>query len=430
MFGSEALEVAIGLAFLFLLMALICTAVKEWIEGIFKWRAMDLERALRNLLDDSSGEITARLFQHPMISALFQGRYDPSRLTSSAMTPGAGAKHVRLSSRRNLPSYIPAAHFATAFLDLVARGPIDDGTGGGDPTTHPPLSIAALRERAEALDSPFVRRAVLAAIDHSRGDLQQVAINIQRWFDGAMDRASGWYKRRTQAILFGIGFAAAAVLNVDALHVMQRLTSDKTFRAVVVNAAAQAESPASGASAPPGRRFDEARENIAALGMPVGWVKARDYGLSWVPLQRCSSAKAIAAGADSAGCTVDPGVYPWIPIGLGWLITAFAVMLGAPFWFDVLNKFMVIRSTVKPHEKSPEEGSEDRASKLGGKDASGGPVVSPGPSAPLPFAPAPDAARISTTSSPAITPAPAPSGESFAVNVWREGGANPKEIEL
>jgi hypothetical protein len=37
-----------------------------------------------------------------------------------------------------------------------------------------------------------------------------------------------------------------------------------------------------------------------------------------------------------------------------------AISLGAPFWFDLLNKFMVIRSTVKPHEKSPEESSEDR----------------------------------------------------------------------
>jgi hypothetical protein len=45
---------------------------------------------------------------------------------------------------------------------------------------------------------------------------------------------------------------------------------------------------------------------------------------------------------------------------LGWLLTAFAATMGAPFWFDVLNKVMVIRSTVKPHEKSPEEASEDR----------------------------------------------------------------------
>jgi hypothetical protein len=47
----------------------------------------------------------------------------------------------------------------------------------------------------------------------------------------------------------------------------------------------------------------------------------------------------------------------------GWLLTAFAVSLGAPFWFDALNKIMVIRSTVKPREKSQEEGSEDRKSK-------------------------------------------------------------------
>jgi hypothetical protein len=44
----------------------------------------------------------------------------------------------------------------------------------------------------------------------------------------------------------------------------------------------------------------------------------------------------------------------------GWLLTALAISLGAPFWFDLLNKIMVIRSTVKPHEKSPEEASEDR----------------------------------------------------------------------
>jgi len=37
----------------------------------------------------------------------------------------------------------------------------------------------------------------------------------------------------------------------------------------------------------------------------------------------------------------------------GWFLTALAISLGAPFWFDVLDKFMVIRGTVKPQEKSP-----------------------------------------------------------------------------
>jgi hypothetical protein len=44
---------------------------------------------------------------------------------------------------------------------------------------------------------------------------------------------------------------------------------------------------------------------------------------------------------------------------LGWLISALAISLGAPFWFDTLNRIMVIRSTIKPHEKSREQESKD-----------------------------------------------------------------------
>jgi hypothetical protein len=46
---------------------------------------------------------------------------------------------------------------------------------------------------------------------------------------------------------------------------------------------------------------------------------------------------------------------------VGILVTGLAISQGAPFWFDVLNKFMVIRSTVKPSEKSREQPSKDRS---------------------------------------------------------------------
>jgi hypothetical protein len=42
----------------------------------------------------------------------------------------------------------------------------------------------------------------------------------------------------------------------------------------------------------------------------------------------------------------------------GWILTAIALSLGAPFWFDLLNKFMVIRSTIKPQERSRIEKSK------------------------------------------------------------------------
>ena len=54
--------------------------------------------------------------------------------------------------------------------------------------------------------------------------------------------------------------------------------------------------------------------------------------------------------------------HTWGGLGLaivGWLLTAIAMTLGAPFWFDLLNQFMVVRSTIKPREKSEVEKSKD-----------------------------------------------------------------------
>ncbi len=65
----------------------------------------------------------------------------------------------------------------------------------------------------------------------------------------------------------------------------------------------------------------------------------------------------------------------------GYLITALAIMLGAPFWFDVLNKFMVVRATVKPKEKSPDEASEDRTRPGGSGRAPANDAGTGGPSA-------------------------------------------------
>ena len=48
---------------------------------------------------------------------------------------------------------------------------------------------------------------------------------------------------------------------------------------------------------------------------------------------------------------------------IGWLFTAFALSLGAPFWFDMLNKVMVVRSTVKPSEKSPDKAPDEPSKK-------------------------------------------------------------------
>ena len=394
MFNSETLEVAIGMAFLFMLMALLCTAAKEWLEGVLKWRAMDLERAVRTLLDDADGSLTAHVYRHPLIYSLFQGTYRPQDLTSSALTPGRGAQHMRLSERRNLPSYIPSGHFANALLDLVARGPVDADTAAD---AAAPLTVASLRQRAALLASPHLRRALLTAIDHSGDDLERLRANLQAWFDGTMDRATGWYKRRTQAVLFMFGLGAAVLMNVDALHVMQRLTVDKALRDVVVKQAEAAQAPQGSASSAK-ERFDETRVSIDKIGLPIGW---RDIGEKTDAKAGLPIPRQLCTNPNDDPCEPVKGLkQAWLSAAVGWLITALAVMLGAPFWFDVLSKLMTVRSTKKP--------AETEADKTRDTTPAAAPVTA-------------EKAAASTTADKPPT---------FEPHEWRDGFDNPRQVTL
>src|SRR5437762_14039335 len=109
MFGSDILEIAIGMIFVYLLLSLICSAASELIEGLFKNRATDLERGIRQLLNDPNGTgLVRKLYDHPLVSGLFKGTYDPGKIKDGAYQRGS-----------TLPSYIPARNFALALMDVV-----------------------------------------------------------------------------------------------------------------------------------------------------------------------------------------------------------------------------------------------------------------------------------------------------------------------
>jgi hypothetical protein len=328
MLGSTMLDVAIGIVFVFVLMSTVCSAIREAIEAKLKTRAAYLEQGIRELLHDLDGKGLAHsFFNHPLIFALYSGGYSKDA-QQRKQQPGL------LAQGGSLPSYIPARSFAIALLDLAAKGPVTDDVSS-DPAA-PVLSIDSVRASVLNLKNPPVQRALLAAIDTAQGDLDRARKNIEAWYDSAMDRVSGWYKRTTHWIIFWIALVLAVGLNIDTLAIADYLYRNDAAREAVVALAADATNNGSAA----GIAYEEAAKQLKSFGLPIGWSN------SW---QR--------AGVSGAWHESVWGVAG--PI-LGWLVTAFAATLGAPFWFDLLNKIMVIRSTVKPHEKSPEEASEDR----------------------------------------------------------------------
>ena len=324
MFGSPILDVAIGMIFVYLLLSLICSAANELLEAKLKNRAKDLEAGIRNLLGDKG--LADKIYSHDLISGLF-------------------------SADKGKPSYIPAQTFALALMNTVFPAGTTGGAAAGNVLESLRTTVSNLPEGDPA--SP-IKGALLALIDDAQGDVNKLRANIEDWYNAAMDRVSGWYKRRAQVIIVVLGLLIAIALNADSAYIARHLSTDPAMRNSLVSAAQayaqqqnQAGQNGQQASVSAQASFNENLARLEGLGLPIGWsIGGDDPRLQW------------------------PGLHFWHrPFWtdwynqirfhwLGWVLTALAVSLGAPFWFDLLNKFVVVRSTVKPKEKSPEEKSK------------------------------------------------------------------------
>lgn len=357
MLGSEILEVAIGLILVYLLLSFICSAVREGLEGWLRTRAVHLERGIRELLNDLDGDkLTQQVYGHPLVSGLFRGSYDPRKIKTKEAKNGGSAEKGLMPSRSDLPTYIPASNFAVALMDVVARGPVAPAVAAPS-TDAVPLSIDSLRASVLSMENASVRRALLAAIDMAQGDLARAQANIEAWFNSCMDRVSGWYKRRTQLVLLVIALGVTITANVNTLTIAEHLYRDDASREVLV---AQAGTVGRDGTLQQ-QQVQQLYTRLDSLNLPIGW-DGVGREVRRTPPEEGSPARLwynLWNNAFWDSFHQNPWQSPVYPL-LGWLVTAFAVSLGAPFWFDLLNKVMVIRSTVKPHEKSPEEASEDR----------------------------------------------------------------------
>jgi hypothetical protein len=298
--GSAALDVLLGLFFLYFLLSIVCSAINESIAAVLNMRARYLERGVRTLL---GREAHVRSF------------YSQWRLRALMKPPGKIFKGPRK------PSYIPSRTFALTLLDTFA--PPDEETDSRDLIGR---ATKALEPASDSKMNEIVRGALRDALTESRDDVDRFRASIERTFDETMDRASGWYKRRVQLILFALALGLTCVMNADTLAIGQRLWKDDALRAAVV---AQANNVVRAGSAECAQTSaDETKADAAAkcvdavneFGLPLGWSSATSPHSFWSALGKI----------------------------LGLLVTAFALALGAPFWFDLISKVSRVRGSGPP----------------------------------------------------------------------------------
>lgn len=287
MLGSVVLETAIGLSYLYLTLSLICMVLNEWIAGLFALRARTLEFAIGNLLDNA-GPLSQSIYNHPLIKGL--GRKD-----------GGG------------PSYIPARTFATALLDSIAPA---DAAGA-------PKSLQDVRDLVGKLPPGDARTALLALIDQAHGNVDRARLNVENWYNDAMDRASGWYKRRAHAIIVCLAAGVVLLLNADTFAIANGIGREPALLASISAAAQQAvRQPLPADQKPSPTRVKDLQTELQQIQIPLGW--SLDTGSP----QRLPN-----------------GFLQFVVKLLGLAFTGVAVSLGAPFWFDLLGRLVSLRAS-------------------------------------------------------------------------------------
>jgi hypothetical protein len=294
---NAALDVAIGLILMYLLLSLFCTTINEAIANFLKLRANTLQAAMQELIDD------------PKLKALFDahGLIDGTKSASAGGTPAPAGSY---------PSYLSSQTVAMALIGCL-----------GDQSKTIPI-FADIEDAIGKLDDKWNIKDVLAGcVAQADNDIVKLRNAIAAWFDNAMDRLSGDYKRYLQWISVVIGLIIACTFNADTLNVASSLwNSPASSAAVAQNASAAAQTQTGMAAAPSGcinasdnGPFKQNAQNLCALEsemqpLPLGWT-ALPTGVNWL----------------------------WKVLGL--ILTTIALTLGAPFWFDLLKQFVNLRGT-------------------------------------------------------------------------------------
>ncbi len=314
MFNSALVDVAIGLIISFLGVSLVASAITEAISTALSWRQNNLLDGIKSLLNDQDFNGLARdLYNHALVNPLASGTAQ------------------KIQEVAHKPAYIDSQQFALALYQaLSARAG----------TSEAPDQVIA------KIDDPQLRAAMGCLWVTSSGNIDKFKQNIAVWFDHSMDRASGWYKRRTQGWTFGVAFAVAALVNVNVLYetaqiwtrpiVLADIPTQHFLRDLEAQAKLEAREEAKPSAV-------ERAPKSSAEGTPMS------SGLD--------AAKIFNALEQSAliGWTEGPRPHnaeSWMTAITSWFMVAGASLFGAAFWYDILARVTHLKGAGKTPEKA------------------------------------------------------------------------------
>lgn len=339
----QILTVVLGVVFILLLLSLLASTIMEFVSSIFGLRGKNLQKALRNLLEGyKSGEgavvdkdIYNSFVKNPLYRQL-SFRYGSD------------------SSKTSPPSYVSSKSFQSILFDILL----------GNEIVEDQKLEELILQKINELENEDLKKVLRQLWRDADGNIDVFKKKVEEWYNSVMERATGWYKRSTQYILVGVGFTIAVVLNADTLAIYERLENNpevaERIAAIAENIATKDTITANIAldAIDEVEGVDTSSSNIVIDTLVIEDTDTQedkqakeDYNLK---------ARELTSMVSQINTYRSPLGMGWKNVNLhamqpldiatkilGWLVTALAISLGAPFWFDILKKIVNLRGAGK-----------------------------------------------------------------------------------
>jgi len=306
---TALVDVAIGLTLVYLGASLFVTIINEYIAQTLKLRGKQLAKDLTRLIDNDT--IKDWLKKSPALAPFFSSK--------------------------------PASYVDPKMLAQLLVGALRPGTTGV-PT------MGDIITAINALPAPSsLKNQLLSLAQSTSGSVDAFVTSVSTWADRSLTMMGEVYKRRVQMISLGIGLGIAIIFNIDTLALTAHLYKDKEARGAAVAVAEELTAKTSNETfqACLAKKEEERRKDTkcAAMSGLVDSVLQRNATLGKLPLGWAKVGTPFEFLTAIGAALISLQV-------LGWLLTALALALGAPFWFDFLNRLVNIRHGMRKPEEA------------------------------------------------------------------------------
>jgi len=303
MFDNSALDVAIGLFFIYALYSLIATTLSEIVSSLLQKRGKILREGIKRMLDNETDQ------------ELPEGKNKDDYLLADLGDLFLNKPEIKyLGPKGRYPSYIKAKTFAKVLLDIMEFDFEND------------KDLKRIKSRLNPKNE--THNILIKLIDQANNNATQFKILAEEWYNEMMNRVAGWYKRNLQRITFFIGVVIAFGLNLNTIEISRKLGADDELRkAILQSAVAYSNNVVDESSA----LTDDQKLELLTARMDT-------------LIEKSNTVSSIMDIKYPSCKDKEDGVGFWSYF-LGCLLTAIALSLGAPFWFDLLNKLIKLRSS-------------------------------------------------------------------------------------